>query len=193
MPSSAETVGGDQRVVDENAAGDDRDVAALAKRLRFADFEGRLVCSNDGRFLAAETQVDRPPHFRKRQRGFLGLHRIARNDDGHVRNHAHNRDIFDRLVRRAVGTDGDAGVCAGDLHVRLVERHDRAHLLPRASRIEHRIAGDPRSLADRRQTAGHRDQHLLGDADLDVLRRMRLMKTFETRRLRKVRANAQNV
>ena len=182
-----------QRVVDENAASDDRDVAALAKRLRFADLEWRLV----GRYrppISRGRNADRPgPTSRRARASPSSSAPIARYDDRHVRDDAHDRDILDRLMRRAVGTDRDAGVRSGNLYVGFVERHDRAHLLPRASRIEHRIARDPRNLSDRREAAGHRNEHLLGDADLDVLLRVRFLEAFEPRRLRKIRADSEHV
>ena len=51
---AAEPVGRNQRVINENSAGHDRDVAAFAERLRLADFKRRLVGGDDRRFLAAE-------------------------------------------------------------------------------------------------------------------------------------------
>ncbi len=61
-----ELVRRDQRVVDEDAAGDDRDVVSLAKHLRLADLERRLVVVMTGGLLAAEAEVrpgpaSRPP------------------------------------------------------------------------------------------------------------------------------------
>ena len=194
MPSCArKPIGGNQRIVDENAARDDRYVVTFPEHLRLADFERRFVGRDHGRFLAAEPQIDRPPHLGERDRRFFRLHGIARNDDRHVRNDAHDGDVFDRLMRRAVGTDRDAGVRARDLDVGFVERHDRAHLLPRTPGIEHRVARDPRNLSHRREAAGHRDEHLLGDADLDVLLRMRLLKAFESRRFGKIGTDAEHV
>ena len=149
---------GDQRVVDEDSACDDGDVPAFAKRLRLSDFKRRRLGRHDRRLLAPEAQIRRAPALGDRQRRLLGLHRVARNDDGHVRDHAHDRDILDGLVRRAVGADGDAGVRAGDLDVGFVQRHRRADLLPRATRIEHRVTGDERNLAGARESRRHRDE-----------------------------------
>ena len=158
-----------------------------------ADFERRFVGGDHGRFLAAKTQVNRPPHLGERDRRFLRLDGVARDDDRHVRDDAHDGDVFDRLMRRAVRTDRDAGMRARDLDVGFVERHDRTHLLPRTPGIEHRITRDPRNLSHRRESARHRDEHLLGDADLDVLLRIRLLKAFKSRRFGEIGTDAEHV
>jgi hypothetical protein len=63
----------------------------------------------------------------------------------------------------------------------------------RTSGIEHRVTRDPGNLSHRRESARHRDEHLLGDADLDVLLRMRLLKAFKSRRFGEVGTDAEHV
>ena len=104
---SFQRTGGKKRVIKQAAAADDQNLRLfpLPEYLRLAGDEWRLVRRHDRRLLALESQIDRAPHLRRGDRSFARLHGVARNKDFHVRQSAHRRDVFRRLVRRAIGTD----------------------------------------------------------------------------------------
>ena len=68
------------------------------------------------------------------------LYIVARRQDRHAGDGAHQRKILAALVARAVFTDGDAAVRRRDFHVQVRVAHGVADLLKGSARGKHRKA-----------------------------------------------------
>ena len=89
---------------------------------------------------------------------------VAGNHGVHVGQTADGKQIFQRLVRGSVGTDGNAAVSAGDQHVEVAVTDRDAQLIEVAGRRESRVGANDRQLAFLGQSDGNRGRRLLGNA-----------------------------
>ena len=170
---------------DHQAAGDQRSLAALAQDVGLADLERHALGEDRGR-QTGQTQIDRAVDLGGGAHGALGLFRVARAQNGHARQHAHERDVFDRLMGRAVLADGDAGMGERDLDVQVRIAHAVADLLEAAARKDGE-GGAERDVAHARQAGGHGDHVRLGDTAVEEAVGMRLGKVLGHRGAGEVR------
>src|SRR5271165_2946519 len=96
-------------------------------------------------------------------------------------------------MRRAVGTDRNAGMRTGNLDVRVIETDIAADLLPSAPRTVHRIRRDERNLTGHRETRAHRGQQLLLYADFDEALRKGIAESLHPRRFDQIRTDRDHV
>ena len=162
-----EGLGGDDRLVDQQAGGDDRHVGAGHHLLALADGELHALLVEYRHRQAAQAQIHRAlilgggPH-----RGG-GLGAVGGVEDHHTGDGAHNADILTALVGGAVLAHRDTGVGGGDLDVQLGVGHRVADLLEGASGGKHRKGGGKHSLAGGGQACGDADHIALGDTGVE--------------------------
>ena len=149
-----EALGGDDRLRGHQTGGDEGEVGSSDQLAPLADLE-LVPRGKHGRHLVApQPDVDRPLVGGGGTDGALGLLAVGGNDDGHVRDGAHDGDVLHRLVAAAVLADRDAAVGGDDLHVRLRVGHRLADLLPGPARGEDGEGGEEGDLADRGEPGG---------------------------------------
>ena len=146
-------------------------VSASHTMFAFPISNGVSCCRHERRLFAREAHIYRARMRRGGERRFARLLGIARRDDGHVRLHAHECHIFERLMRRAVGADREPAcepaILTGTLLKEIVVR---ICSLLRPGR-ECRIRRDERDFAVVAKPLATRRQILLGDAELDDIAR----------------------
>src|SRR5690606_37790664 len=104
-------------------------------------------CAEYRGFLARQTKVTRMAVRGDSLGRFLGFNRITRSYYDHMWQHAHEGDVFEHLMRRAVRSDTDAGVAADYLYRHFIQAYGRADLFPVSSRTESRVAASERDLS----------------------------------------------
>ncbi len=168
MPSLPQDIGRPHRHLDQRAAGDHRDVVAGAQLHGAAEPERGLRIAHR-RFLraAAESKVDRPVDVERGQRGLIGFVDVGGDDDRHVRQAAHQRQILERMMRAAGHAKRDAARGSADHHALIRVGDVVAHLLHAARGDERRIGAHVGTQAGGRETGRDADRVLLGDAHLD--------------------------
>ena len=100
---SGQQASGLQGLIDFDAAGDDGNIAALAKHVCATHLElfARLI---DARHrCAAHAHIHGARRFGGQLNGGLRSVVVGWNENAHVRQHAHKGDIFDHLMAAAVG------------------------------------------------------------------------------------------
>ena len=153
------------RLGNHQAGRNDRDVRTLTERDALAELEAVVVAVVDAfHSEAAQTDVARALVLDRRTHGRLHLVVVARVEDDHARDRAHQGDILAALVRRAVLADGDARMGADDLDVQLRIADRVAHLLERSARREHRKGRRERDLSAGRKARRNTDHVALRDA-----------------------------
>ena len=128
-----------QRHLHHHARGDDGHVAAggqLDALVQFKLVAGDLVGDGVHRG-AAQTQISRAVVVQQRLDGELHLVTVAGAEDLHTGDDAHECEILDALMRRAVLSDGQTAVRTDDLDVQMRIGDGVAHLLPCAPGGEH--------------------------------------------------------
>ena len=121
-----------ERKLHHHAGGDDGDVLAVCKGGALIQLEAvALDLVGDGLDGgAAKAQIGRAVVVQQRLDGELHLVAVAGAEHLHAGNDAHERQILDALMRRAVLADGQAAVRADDLDVQVGIGDGIAHLLP---------------------------------------------------------------
>ena len=151
-------------LVDHGAVRNDCNVLALTAGACLAEFERCARIGDDGHTLTSEADVA-GSLFRGNGEGCLARFlRVAGDDDGHVRQDAHDGDILKRLMCRAVGADGDARMGAGEFDVQVVVADGRADLVPCTPREEYAIRCGERKHAAEGEARRRADHVLFGDA-----------------------------
>jgi len=169
-----------ERHLDVHADGDDRDVGAVREHGALAQL--KLIAGDgvghglDGE--AAETHVGRAVIVEQgfgRETHFVA---VARAEHCHAGDRAHEGEVLDALMGRAVFADGQAAVAAHDLDVQMRVADGVAHLLPGAAGCEHGEGVDKGLVAAERHAAGDADHVGLGDAHVEEALGMRFFKEF---------------
>ena len=167
MPRFAKCRGRVERPLGHHPGGDDADIAPVAEALRLADLEriGRRI--EHHRHLAAQQpHVDRPGIGGDGGRRLGDVGGVARVDDDEPRDHPHQRQILDRLMRPAIA-GGQAGQPGDDLHVELAMGDGDGDEVEGAPRGEDAIGGGEGDLARPGETGGDGDEVLLRHADIE--------------------------
>src|ERR1700690_1549454 len=138
-------------------------LAPQADYVGFAEDEGCFFVGYDRRGFAGETDVLRADVFEQQVVGGLaGLDYVARDDHGHIGQSAHGEQIFQRLVRSAVGAYTDAAVGSGNQDVEVAIADRGADLIQIAGGGEGRVRAEDREFPFFRQASGGRGGGLLG-------------------------------
>ena len=157
---------GFERPHGHEAGRDDERILAVAQELRFAEFERVVVLVEDqGHVAAQQAHVHRAGMGGDGGHDLLDLVRVARVDDGHVRQAAEDREVLGRLVARPVA-GGEPRQGADDLHVEVLFGDRHADEVVGPPRREHRVGGGPGLEALARHAGGGADQKLLRHAHL---------------------------
>ena len=149
------------------AARHDGDVGALAHEDALANLELKalgVVDHGDGQ--AAEAHVDGAVGGIGGAHGGLGLGVVARDDDGHARDGAHEGDVLVALVGGAVLANGDARVGGTDLHRQVRVADGVAHDLVGTTGREHGKGAGKGLVARGGNAGGHAHEVALGDANV---------------------------
>src|SRR5690606_16028444 len=99
--------------------------------------------------------------------GLTRLDGVAGYDDLHVGEGAHDGDIFDHLVRAAIGTDRDAAVSRNELHRHLSVADGLTNLLPATSGDENGEGADEHDFSGQGETGSGANHVLLRNAHVD--------------------------
>ncbi len=156
-----------QSLEDGHTSAHDRDsvVVALTNDLGAADSKRLRRVVEDRRLRTRRPHVGHARVLGHQRHQPLRAHRFARIEHRAVRHGAHDREIFERHLRRAVFPDRDAGMRARQLHV---DRGDARHPDEvRRSREKAGERGREGNRAARGQTHRHPDHDLLGDEVLE--------------------------
>ena len=146
-------------------AGHDRHVIAITQDGRPADRKWVCLLGDHRNRRAAKPQVHRPWVVGAGQCRFLRFNGIARDEHRHLGERAQDRQLFQRLGRRAVRPDRQTSVGAGDLDVELLVAHGKTELLDRLARDKLGKRAGKWDLAADCKAGGRADHVLLGDAD----------------------------
>src|SRR3989338_10543975 len=95
----------------------DRDLAAVAslpRNICLPYFKQRFFGGHDRRLFSRQSYVNGPWVRGGGERRFVRLFLVAWRDDYHVGLYAHERDVLERLMRRAIGADREARVAPDD-------------------------------------------------------------------------------
>ena len=159
-----ELLSGLERVGDLDPARHDGDVGALAQHVGGAELAGEALIVDLGQRLAAQAHIEGAGRARRQADRRAGARVVGGHEHPHAGQHAHERDVLQRLVRGAVGAHGDARVRGADLDVEPGVAHGIADLLPAAAGAEHGERGREHRAAGEGEPGGHTDHVLLGDA-----------------------------
>ena len=136
--------------------------------MAFPKTKGVLVIGDDGGRLTGEANIFWS--FVLQQQVVGGLARfdnIAGHDDRHVGQALHGKQIFQRLMGRAVGTNGDSTVGSGDHHVEIAIADGGTNLVEIAGGGEGGVGSEHGQLPFPRQSGRGGGGGLLGDAHAD--------------------------
>ena len=161
-----------ERLVDLDAARDDRDVGALAKHAGAAQdhLKAGLVDLRD--LGAAHAHVHRALDCCRQTDGGAGALIVGGHQDAHVGQCVHERDVLEHLVAAAVGAHGKAGVGGAHLDVELAVAHGVANLVVAAAGAEDGEGAREGDAAGERKARGDADHVGLGDTDIDQASRV---------------------
>ncbi len=133
-----------QRPLGHEAGRDDADIPAFPKPPRLADLEAIAGLEHHRHASAQQPHVDRTLVLGDRRCRRLDLGRIARVDDGQAGDHAHQRQVLDRLMRAAIA-GRETRQAGDDLDVEAgVGERDGDEIIG-APRREHAIGGGERA------------------------------------------------
>lgn len=116
--------GGVHGLGDHDAAGDEGHVDPFTQNAGFPDDKGLAWLGDDGHLGPSQPHIDRAVHIGGGNQGLSGFRTVGRNEDGHIGQGPHQRQVFDHLVRPAIFADGQAGMAGADFHrqVRVTDR-----------------------------------------------------------------------
>ena len=168
-------------------------IAALSQRHRLSYLEGVALRGDAGDRTPSQSYIYRAFYIDAFYGGLFRLCGIAGNDNGHVRQHAHEPYLFYGLVRRPVRAYRYASVRAYDLHAQVHVGYGYPYLVPRPAAGEDPECRGERYLARKRQARRCAVHVLLGYAHRKEPLGELLPEPARARGFRKVRAQRDHV
>ena len=158
-----------QRLIGEQAGGDDSHVGAVHEHLALADLEGEAILLVEHRHGgAAEAHVHGALMLIGRLHHGPGLHVVGGGHDHHAGDGAHQGEVLTALVGGPVLAHGDAAVGGTDLHIQVGVADGVANLLKGAAGGKHGEAGGKGDQSHGGGAGGSRHHIRLGDAAVKV-------------------------
>ena len=156
--------GGIHGGLDHHTRGNNGQIPALCQGLALTGLKGiGIGIVQDRHGVAAEADIEGAVGLDGVLQGGGGLHGVGGVDDGHAGDHAHDGQILQALMGRAVLTHGDARVGSADLDVEMGVGHAVADLLKGTSGGEHGEGGGYDGLTGGGKACGDTDHIALGD------------------------------
>src|SRR3989344_642804 len=178
--------------MDERPASDDRNfwIFGFEKYFRLSDFKRSLGSRKHRRLIASKTDINWAVEFERGERRFFTFVHVAWRKNNHVRNDAHDRHVFDRLVRRAIRPHRNSRVRTDNFYRNIVVTDRSSYLLPISSRRKHGVTRDKRDLPVIGQARSKRRQILLGDTHLNKTLGIFFCEFLRAGRFRQIRAQS---
>ncbi len=129
--------------------------------------EGCVFCGKYRTFFSCETNVDGSRHRHCGKSRLFGFNRVAGYKHRHSREHAHERDVFKRLMGGAIGTDRNPCMCPCNFYRNVIYANSGANLFVVASGAKRGIGRNEWDFSVVRHACGNRCHVLLGNAKLD--------------------------
>src|ERR1017187_720067 len=145
-----------------------RRFAAETAHVRDSKHKWRVLASDNRRGFARETDVLGPDVLEQQIVGRLArLDGVAGHHDRHVRQSAHGEQIFQRLVRGAIGSNRNSAVSAGDQYIEISVADGNPDLVQIAGRGKGPVGAEDRQLPFPRQSRGGSGRRLFRNAHAD--------------------------
>ena len=156
-----------QRAHGHQPGGDNQHIVAVLQQLRLTQFELIVIFIQHQRHLTAQqTHIHRPLVIGNGRYRLLYLQRIARIDDNHPGDTAHDRQIFGGLMAGAIA-GRQARQRRADLHVQMLFGDDLVNKIIGATGCKGGIGGGERNKSLLRHPPCRRHQQLFGHAHLE--------------------------
>jgi hypothetical protein len=129
-----------------------------------------------GQIGAADSQINRPAVRSDRPRHGACFAPVGGDQDGHIGKSSHNRNVFHRLVSRAVSVIRKASARSDDLHVQIGQTYALPDLVESAAGREGGKRVRKRNLAGQRKTCSKRSHIRFGNSHFKIAVRKSLFK-----------------